>query len=93
MDLGRAEVAFGLVRGGRHLQVSGEAEYVGFPVAQYFQQQPGLALPGKAAAAGGRRQSDQHTVAEQFVQRVGEVGGDGVQALFAGQVGVVDQGA
>lgn len=45
-DLGQPQVAFGLVGGGRHLQVEGEAQHVVLAVAQDLQEQPGLALPG-----------------------------------------------
>ena len=52
----------------------GEAQHVGLAVAQDFQQQPGLALPGTGAGVVGVGQPDQHAVAEQADQRVADVG-------------------
>ena len=46
LGLGRADVSFGLVRGGRHLQVVGEADDVVEAVAENLQQ----ATPGRLFA-------------------------------------------
>ena len=69
----------------------GEAQDVGFAVAQDLQQQSGLALAGAGAVAGGVGQPDRSSVAQPAQQRVAGLVGDGGQALVAGLVGVVDQ--
>jgi hypothetical protein len=53
LDLGWSQVAFGLVRGGWHLQVVGEAQHVGLALAREFGQQSCLAFTGAGAVAGG----------------------------------------
>jgi hypothetical protein len=69
----------------------GEAQDVGFAVAQDLQQQSGLALAGAGAVAGGVGQPDRSSVAQPAQQLLADVEGDRVVALFAGLVGVVDQ--
>ena len=93
LGLGRPQVAFGLVVGGRNAQVVGEAQHVGFAVAQHLQHQAGLAFTGAVAVAGGVGQPDLHTVGEFLDQRVADRGVDAVTAGLTGQVGVVDQPA
>jgi hypothetical protein len=71
----------------------GESQDVGFTVAEDFQQQPGLALTGAVAVAGGGRQSDQHTIPELFDQLVLGVVLDRLLAPLASEVGLMDQPA
>jgi DNA polymerase III delta prime subunit len=87
-----AQVAFGLVGGGRDGGVGQEPQYVGFTAAQAFQerQRGWLLAAGQAADFG---QPDGHAVPEQpQVLRSGVVRHGG-QALLAGQIRLVDQGA
>ena len=94
LDLRRAHVSLGLVRGRGYAQVGGEPEHVVVAVSQAFQQQPGGRLfhvgAGDPPDLG---QSDADAVAEQpQVFGLGVVR-DGGQALVAGEVRGVDQGA
>jgi hypothetical protein len=54
---------------------------------------PAFAFPRAGAGRGGGRQSDQHRVAELGEWGVADVVGNRVVALFAGEVGLVDQPA
>ena len=69
----------------------GEAQDVGFAVAQYLEQEAGFAFSGAGAVGGGVGQPDAYPVPEPVDQR----GADGViecvATLVAGQVGLVDQ--
>jgi hypothetical protein len=71
----------------------GEAQDVGVTVAQDFQQEPGLALTGAVAVAGGVGEPDHHTVLESLDQRVGHGAFNRVAALVTGEVGLMDQPA
>src|SRR6266542_4078098 len=88
------QVTFGLVGGGRDGGVGEEPQYVGFAVAQAFQQgQRGGLLDVLAGHAADFGQAGEDAVAEQL-----QVLGDGVfrddaQAVVAGEVGLVDEGA
>jgi hypothetical protein len=88
------QVAFGLVAGRRDGGVGEEPQYVGFAVAQAFQQGAGWRLPGFLAGhAADLGQAGGDIAAEQRQVLRGLVCGDGGQALIAGQVRLVDQGA
>ena len=87
---GWPQVTFCLVRRGRYPQVGDEAEHVGLPVAQAFQQVP----PGPLLAArdaGHLGKAGQDAGAERVDEGRGDGLGDGGQALGAGGVGGVDQ--
>ena len=85
------QVTFGLVGGGRHGQVMGEAQYVGLTVAQHLQYQSGLAPARAGACVEGVGEPDQHAVAEPADQLVASDGVDLVPVGAAGEVGLVDQ--
>jgi hypothetical protein len=91
LDFAGPKVAFGLVGGGWYLQVVGEAQDVGFAVAQHLEQESGFALSGAGAVGGGVGQSDAHPVPEPVDQRVADGVVEWVATLVAGQVGLVDQ--
>jgi hypothetical protein len=96
LGLGRAEVAFGLVGGGRYVQVAGEAQHIVFTIAQDFQQDPpdrlldGLGRSGDAPDVG---EADPDAVAEVVDQFLPGLGVDLGAALGAGEIGLVDEGA
>ena len=94
LGFGGAQVAFGLVAGGRDAGVGGEAQHVGLAVAQVFQQPlPVLAVvPAAGAGAGGQvGEAGGDGVAVGGGQRCGGGVRDGGQALCAGGVRGVDQ--
>ena len=93
LGLGGPQVAFGLVVRRRDRGVGEEPEHVGFAV-EAFQQAAGgrlfLVAAGDAADLG---QADGDAVAEQASGARRSLGGDGGQALAAGDVGGVDEAA
>jgi hypothetical protein len=91
LHLAGSQIAFGLVGGGWHLEVVGEAQDVGFAVAQHLKQEPGLAFTWTRAVRCGVGQPDEHAGAEPCDQLVADGTVDCVKVLVAGQVGVVDQ--
>jgi len=93
LALAGPQVAFGLIRGGRHAQVVGEAQHILGAVTQDLEQAPGLAFPGAGAVGAGVGQPDQHPVAEPVDQPGADVVGVRVEAGVAGEVGFVDQPA
>ena len=75
-------------------QVRKEPQDVVLAVVQAFQQHPARRLLGvRAGDAAYAGQAGQHAVAEQPQVRGGVLAGNGVQALLAGSIGGVDQGA
>src|SRR5829696_5784934 len=64
LDLGRSQVAFGLVRGGRHLQIVGEAQHVGLAVPPDGPHRPCFGCSRAVSAGGGGGQSDSSSVPE-----------------------------
>src|SRR5271157_1013567 len=90
-----AQVAFGLVAGGRDGGVGEEPQHVGFAVPEAFQQVQGGRLLDVLAAgdAADLRQAGVDAVAEQLQVPGGQLVRDGGQALVAGHVGGVDKGA
>jgi hypothetical protein len=96
LGLGRADVAFGLVVGGRDVQIMGESQHVVLAVAQHFQQNPPDRLSdrfGWSGDAADLGQTDADAVPETLGPHRQGPGGDGVLALLAGEVGGVDQAA
>jgi hypothetical protein len=86
LSFGRAEVAFGLVSGEGDGEIAGEAQHVGLPVAQAFQEVAGLGL----FAAGSRwvfGQTDEDGVSPGVQQWVGNLRRDLRSALVPGVVG------
>ena len=93
LDLRRAHVSLGLVRGRGYAQVRQEPEHVVLAVAQAFQQQPGGRLSRLGAGdPPDLGQSDADAVAEQPQVFGCGAAGNGGQALVAGEVRGVDQG-
>jgi hypothetical protein len=84
------EISFGLVGCRRYPQVGGEAEHVGLPVAQAFEQVAAgpLLAPGDLGHVG---RAGQDAVPEVMDQRGGGIGGVRGQSLAAGGVRGVDQ--
>ena len=93
LDLGRSQIAFGLVGGGWHPQVMGEAQDVAVAVAENFEQQASFAFTGSVAVACGVGQSNLHPLGEGLDQLVPDGVVDGVVGGVAGEVGLVDQAA
>jgi hypothetical protein len=90
LGLSWPQVAFRMIRSRRDPQAGGEAEHVGLPVAQAFEQvAAGLLLA--AGDAGDLGQAHQDAVLERVGQWRGDVAGDGGQGLGAGGVRGVDQ--
>lgn len=92
LGFGRAQVAFGVVGGGRDAQVAGEPQHVIAAVAEAFQQVAAGVLFA-ASAAGDLGQSGQDAVPEGVDERAGDVGWDSGQALVPRPVAGVDQPA
>src|SRR5262249_2685879 len=94
LGFGGAQVAFGLVGGGRDAGVEDEAQHVGFAGTQVFQQPlPVVTLveAGGAGAGGQVGQPGGDGVAVGADQGDGGQGGNGGQAVGAGVVRGVDQ--
>ena len=88
------QVAFGLVAGGRDGGVGEEPQHVGFAVLEAFQQVQGGGLLDVLAAGSDLGQAlVLAPLQEQLEVLCGQFVRDGGQALVAGHVGGVDEGA
>lgn len=86
LSLDRAQVAFAAVVGERYGQVDGEAQHLGFAVAEAFEQVPRLRLLAPVGSPMFGK-PDEHRVSEQELRLGGLFGRDVGQPVLAGSVG------